>query len=150
MNKTKNILFAFAGVIFPIFVGLLHTFVHFRDLVNPEIESYLQHSIEIMGDKTPIWNAWGMMSVMMGLSFIVIGILNINSLQHSIRKGSMSFITLIGMIIYNMSVIYVGQMYDANPQFYGGMLGLVMILICLAIKIYTKDKIGLSHQQHIY
>lgn len=149
MNKTTTILFALAGIIFPIFIGGLHTVVHFQDLVNPDIQHYLQKPIEIMGDSTPIWNAWGMMSVMMGLSFIVIGILNINSLQNSVNNGSFPIVTLIGMIVYNLAVIYVGHTFDANPQYYGGMLGLTMILICLATKFSFYEKLHLSTEPQL-
>lgn len=144
MNKTTKTLFALAGIIFPNFIGALHTFVHFQDLVNPDIHSYLQQPIDIMGDSTPIWNAWGMMSVMMGISFIVIGILNIETLKNSVHNGSFPFVTLFGMIVYNLAVIYVGHTFDANPQYYGGMLGLTMILICLATTFSFNEKLHLS------
>lgn len=133
MNKFAIGFFTFIGIIMPIFVGLLHMYVHFNELILPEVQNYLQKPILIMKENTPIWDAWGVMSVMMGMSFIVIGILNINTLREAIKKRRFSLITLFAMLLYCCSSIYVGHTFNAVEQFYAGIVGSVMVLTCIAL-----------------
>ena len=64
--KAARIIYLMVGVIAPIFTGGLHTATHFSELTTPEIKSYLQKQVEILGNQQSLWNAWGVISIMMG------------------------------------------------------------------------------------
>lgn len=125
MNKISRILFVIAGIAMPILIGLLHTKVHFDDLVRPEIMALLQVNGEIAGTVQPLWNTWGIVSFMMGLSFIVIGLLCISHVSNRSRPSVWAYGAL---IIYYLGVIYVGIEFQSAPQHYGGIVGLAFIL----------------------
>jgi hypothetical protein len=132
MRKTSLILFAIAGIVMPIFIGLLHTYVHFTDLVTSEVFDIMQSEVIVMEKEQPAWNSWGMMSFMMGMSFIVIGIINISVLKTAQKyKSRISNIAYMAMIIYLLCVIYVGKTFEADPQFYGGIVDIFMILVSM-------------------
>jgi len=138
MSKTSRILYLIVGSVFPIFIGALHTFVHFQELVTPEVKEVLQHQISITGKIQPMWASWGIMSVMMGMSFIVIGLLNIHIFNKLSKDEYPPTMGILAMIVYLLSVIYVGHEFEAAEQFYGGLFGLTLITICAILKIRNK------------
>lgn len=134
MNKISRILFIIVGAIFPIFIGGLHTFTHFSQLITPEIKAFLQKEFVILNQSQSLWNAWGVVSFMMGASFIVIGILNISILKKTPKVEALPILAIIAMLIYQICVIYVGHEFEQAFQFYGGIFGLILLLICLATR----------------
>ncbi len=142
MNKTKiaRILFIIVGCIFPIFIGGLHTFVHFAELVAPQIQTFLQGTeFLILGEKQALWNTWGVVSFMMGASFIVIGLLNISLLRRIPKTSPLPILSIIAMILYQLGVIYVGYEFEQAFQFYGGIFGIVLILICFFLSLNSNN-----------
>ncbi len=131
---TKN-LFRVFGVIFPILIGALHTFAHFTDLIKPEVKEMLSKEIIILGESQLVWNAWGVMSVMMGMSFITIGLINISVLNKLKQNEHPPILAIIAMFIYQISVVYVGFEFDAANQFYGGIFGLILTTICAFLSL---------------
>ena len=138
--KISKILYLLAGVIFPIFIGSLHTYVHFKELVTPEIKAYLQKQIPLQGDQQSLWNVLGVVSVMMGASFIVIGILNFAMLRSLPKTNTIPILAIIGMMVYQVAVIYVGREFEAPFQFYGGMFGMGVFLTCLILTLRENSK----------
>lgn len=135
MNKTARLLFLLVGCIMPIFIGLLHTATHFSDLVTPEINTYLQKEIVILGQAQSLWNTWGIVSFMMGASFVVIGLLNISILRKLPKTESIPIMTIIAMLLYQICVTYVGFEFEQGFQFYGGIFGAVLMLVCLGLTL---------------
>ncbi len=131
MKKTSRILFAIVACIMPIFIGALHTFVHFTDLVKPDVQDYLLKEFVYSGTAQPLWNAWGIMSFMMGMSFIIIGMLNVSVLNRTPKTNSLPLLPVLSMVLYQLCVIYVGSVFNGVFQFYGGIFGLLLITICL-------------------
>lgn len=138
MKNLERRLYLFAGCIGPIFIGALHTYVHFKDLILPSIQKNLQIKIEITGQSqpVPIWNSWGIMSFMMGISFIIIGILNFSIIKNLNENQKIPTLPILAMIIYYFAVLYVGYTFNGQMQLYGGMFGLGMMIFC----IYTNFK----------
>lgn len=136
MNKLARILFLLVGCIFPIFIGALHTITHFKDLVTPEIFEYLQKEILILGEAQTIWNAWGTVSFMMGVSFIVIGLINISILK--VTSKALPVLPIVAMIVYLLCVIYVGYTFNGAFQLYGGIVGIILMFICLVLNFRIK------------
>ena len=130
-NKLVRILFTIIGVIMPIFIGLLHTYAHFTDLINPEVQSHLQQEIMVTGQTQIMWNTWGVMSVMMGISFIVIGLLNISIIRNTNKNSQFPTLPIFAMIFYLSAVIYVGLTFNADMQLYGGIAGMMLTIVCL-------------------
>ena len=115
----------------PIFIGLLHTYAHFTDLINPEVQSHLQQEIMVTGQTQIMWNTWGVMSVMMGISFIVIGLLNISIIRNTNKNSQFPTLPIFAMIFYLSAVIYVGLTFNADMQLYGGIAGMMLTIVCL-------------------
>lgn len=139
MNKIPRVLFLIVGCIFPIFIGGLHTTTHFVELVKPEIHDYLQKEVVILGQEQALWNTWGIVSFMMGVSFIIIGLLNISILKSVPKTNPLPLLSIIAMILYQLSVIYVGYEFEQGFQFYGGIFGLILISICLMLTLKNKQ-----------
>ncbi len=138
MKKLARILFLIVGSVFPILVGALHTKVHFAELVIPKVQSDLSGTLQIMGDTIVYYNCWGLMSLMMGISFIVIGLLNISTFIRLSKDDYPPVMSIVAMMIYLTAVIYVGVTFQADQQFYGGIFGMVLSTICLFLSL-KKD-----------
>jgi len=135
MNKIARILYLLVGCIFPIFIGGLHTMTHFSQLLTPDIKEYLQKEFVILGQAQSLWNTWGIVSFMMGASFIIIGLLNISIWR---KNASLPSLAISAMIIYQVCVTYVGFEFNQAFQFYGGIFGLLLLLICLILTLKNK------------
>ncbi len=133
MTKLAKRLFLIVGCIMPIFIGTLHSVTHFRELVTPEIHQYLQKGISVLGQDQPIWNTWGIVSFMMGVSFIVIGLLNISILKIVPKERSLPALPILAMILFQICVTYAGYLYNSGFQLYGGIFGLAIMLTCLVL-----------------
>ena len=133
MIKTSRIIYLIIGSGFTILIGALHMFAHFRYLITPAVNQHLQEGIDIFGEVAPMWNSWGVMSVMMGMSFIVIGLLNLYIFSRLPKDSKPPIAPLFIMIIYLISVVYVGSEFNALPQFYGGIFGIVLTSICILL-----------------
>lgn len=139
MIKTARILFVIFGTVMPILIGALHTFVHFKELLTPEIFEHLSTSFPINGRPTPLWNAWGLISFMMGASFIIIGLLNWTAFRqipkHTTPPVSNSFI----MLLYLICVIYAAHTFHAPEQFYGSIVGFILMSVTIFLSLKSKS-----------
>lgn len=131
MVKSARIIFIIIGSVFPILIGALHTFTHFNELTSDKVQHLLAESIPINGQEQTLWNTWGIMSFMMGLAFIVIGLLNFTTYRRLGKNEMPPIPTLLAMVIYLLGVIYVGHQFEQAPQFYGGVFGLILTSICM-------------------
>lgn len=122
----------------PIFIGGLHMVAHFQDLIKPEVQEFLQKEIEVTGQTQIMWNTWGVMSVMMGISFIVIGLLNLSTLINTPKMKVVPILSIVAMLVYLIAVIYVGNTFNASMQLYGGVVGMVLTVICLIFTLKAK------------
>lgn len=139
MMKASKLLFLLVGCIMPIFIGTVHTYVHFKDLMSPEIEQYLQKQFLIAGQEQSLWPTLGVVSFMMGISFIVIGLLNSSVLKSTDTNKILPLLPILAMVFYQLGVIYVGYEYNQPFQLYGGMFGLLLIIICLTLTLKVKS-----------
>jgi len=133
MRKTARVLYFITGVVFPILIGGIHTAVHFSDLNTPEVQSALSGELIIMGEPQTYWNTWGVVSVMMGISFIVIGLLNLHIFRRLNKIDYPPIFPLLAMVLYLSAVIYVGFTFNAAQQLYGGLFGMVLVLIAIVL-----------------
>ena len=60
MKNTAQIIYLCLGTIFPILIGSLHSWVHFKELIRPEIRAELAGPVVIMGKEQALWNSWGL------------------------------------------------------------------------------------------
>ena len=118
----------------PILIGALHTYVHFTDLAKDNVKETLSSPIIIMGTEQPIWNTWGLVSFMMGVSFIIIGLLNLAAIKNNIGNYP-PVLNIVVMIIYLACVIYAARIFGAAEQFYGGIVGMFLSIICLGLTL---------------
>ena len=131
-KKVSKIVFLLIGCVFPIFIGSLHTVTHFNDLVTPEIQVYLQKEFLILNKPQPLWYTWGIVSFMMGISFIVLGLTNGSTIKNLSKEKRLPLIPVIAILLFQICVTYVGYEYDQSFQFYGGIFGGILALICLS------------------
>jgi len=140
MSKTARTLYFIVGIVMPILIGGLHTATHFSQLLTPEIFDQLQKEIVLNGEVYTMWNTWGLMSFMMGISFIVIGIINLSIWLKLSTTDFPPILALLAMMLYLLSVIYVGFTFEASFQFYGGIVGSILALISLLISVINKKE----------
>ena len=139
MNRVSKIIFLLTGCIFPIFIGSLHTITHFNDLVTPEIQAYLHKEFSILNNPQPLWYTWGTVSFMMGILFFFLGLTNGSIIKKLSKSERPPPIPVIAILLFQICVTYVGYEYDQHFQFYGGIFGGTLVLICLAIAL-TQNK----------
>ena len=135
MLKSARIIFMIIGSIFPILIGALHLFTHFNELVTTNVQTLLSNTIPINGQEQILWHTWGIMSFMMGLAFVIIGLLNINIYKRLKKDDFPPLSTLLIMVIYLLGVIYVGNQFEQAPQLYGGIFGLTLTSICIFLTL---------------
>lgn len=133
--KLSRILFIIFGIVAPIAIGSLHTFVHFKDLMAPEINQYLQKEFFITDKVQPLWNAWGLMSFMMGAAFIIIGLLNWVTFRRLAKEEAPPVGSILVMMLYLICVIYAGYTFSAWEQFYGSIVGMIGMSVALFTSI---------------
>lgn len=125
-QKISRLLFLLVGVLVPIFIGLLHTYAHFKDLMQPHVEVILSKEITVMGEPQILMHTLGVVSFMMGASFITIGLLNMAWIKSAKTIPAMAYLA---MALYQLSVIYVGANFEQGFQLYGGSFGLLVLII---------------------
>ena len=138
MRKTARIIYVFIGCIFPILIGLLHTITHFGQLTTSNIQKLLDDPIVINGQEQTLWNTWGIMSFMMGIAFIIIGLLNVSTFLRLLKEEFPPISVLTIMIMYLIAVIYAGYQFEQIPQFIGGIIGFILTIFCIVIS-YQKE-----------
>lgn len=122
-----------------ILIGALHLEVHYRVLV-PETSATLTQlaDLDLGGITGNIYKMWQGFSFMMGVSFIIIGILVLVFM----RKWSQQYPPipiLVIMMILQGAVIYSGYYFFAAPQLYGGMVGLAFLAVSLTLTLVGKE-----------
>lgn len=140
MKKLSKHLYFLVGIVFPIFIGLLHLFAHFKYLVTPSVQKALNQPILIFNEEQIMYNTWGVMSVMMGTAFITIGLLNIVILKQAKDKNHPPVFALIGMLFYLITVVYIGITFNAKPQLYGSIFGIICIMISFGLIFSNKNQ----------
>lgn len=138
MKKTARIIYLLIGIVFPILIGALHTLTHFTQLVSKEVQGHLSPTILINGVEQTLWNTWGMMSFMMGVAFIIIGLLNLSIYRSLTREALPPVSAILAMMLYLLCVIYAGHQFEQSPQFFGGLFGFGLSSICLWIIVKEK------------
>ena len=144
MNPKRNqfirIVFLVTACRIPVIIGLMHLYVHFKELMHPGLRPFLMEEVTIATQKQPLWNTWGMTSYMMGISFIIIGLLNTIVLNRIPKKGTPSpwFLTLI--LCYYLNVLYAGITFEQNFQTYGGILCSSLLITVLIMVTMGEPK----------
>lgn len=124
----------------PITVGIIHTYVHFSDLLSPEIQDYLEKDFYYSGKEQPLWDAWGIANFMMGISFLVIGLLNIYIYRSLSKTDFPPLPAIFAMLVYILGVIFVGVQFQQSFQLYGGITGLILLSISLFLTLRKSTK----------
>lgn len=134
MQKLAKILYTINSTTC-IFIGLLHTHAHYKELVTNELKNLMDHEIVVTGIATNVFQLWQGMSLMMGLLLIIIGLSHLLILKELTKEqyppvgGSMI------MILMLIFVMFAGYHYFGGWQVYGGGAGLVVQSICLILSI---------------
>ncbi|MEM1127746.1 MAG: hypothetical protein AAGI71_13925 [Bacteroidota bacterium] len=131
MTQISRVLYVVFGILAPCGIGGLHLLVHVQDLTTPAVQELLAHPIAVAGAMQLAWHTWGVMSVMMGASFIIIGLLNVQLFRALPRHRAPSVPMVLVMMGYLACVVYVGYAYEAVPQRYGGIVGLIALAVAL-------------------
>lgn len=138
MEKLSRILSNVVAILF-VLIGILHTDVHFRELASIEVKSRLSiiHDISLLREQADIWKLWQGFSFMMGVGFIIIGMLRLLGIQtQNVRKEVMGAATMHLLLIV---VIFSGILFFAPPQIYGGVIGLILQFVSVALLIRSRQ-----------
>ena len=136
----KNLAKALYGInsITCIFIGVLHTIVHFQDLVTDEVRTTLDQSILVSGTESNIWNLWQGMSLMLGYLLIIIGLLHLFILFKTKKEAYPPIGGSLIMILMLSGVIYVGYYYFGSWQVEGGIGGIIVQSLCIILTLRNK------------
>lgn len=126
--------------ILPIIIGSMHLFVHFDELVSDQIRKHLLTEVTIVSKAQPLWNTWGMTSLMMGVSFIIIGVLNSIVFIGLPKKNHPSVSLLTIGFFYYLAVFYAGIEFQQNFQIYGGFICGILLLSALILAGVIRRK----------
>lgn len=126
---TSIILYLIGSTLF-IIIGILHTIVHFKQLVSDEVKQKISSigRIKVVNINAEVWKLWQGMSLLFGILLSVLGLNNILALQADASPPvSITLVTMAVLLI----VIYSGKKYFGNMQYYGGMFGFVLFGLSL-------------------
>ncbi len=123
-----------------IFIGSLHTLVHFQELRSDLIASKLGFEAPVQGLMANVFNLWQGMSLLMGIFIILLGLSHFVILSIS---GKNSFPPISSSLIFVLMqgfVIYAGLNFFTTWQVYGGSIGMLLqfIVITLCLKGLNK------------
>ena len=139
--KAARTLYLIIGAIFPISIGLLHTYSYFKDLITPAVKEFLNETLMVLGNEQSYFDTWGFVNFMMGAGFIVIGLLNLTIFQMMKKEDYPPIFALLSMVISLLCSIYAGHTFNAPPQFYGSIFGLMLTLIAIFLTLRKNLKV---------
>ncbi|MEL6193935.1 MAG: hypothetical protein AAFR66_17875 [Bacteroidota bacterium] len=140
MRKISNTLFLLVGVIFPILIGGLHTLTHFQALTSTLVQEKLGETFILFDKEESLYLTWGIMSFMMGVAFVIIGLLNAETFRRILQQKASPLIPMIIMSLYLACVIYAGYTFQQMPQFIGGIIGLCLAVVCILLSLRISQK----------
>lgn len=140
MLKLCRIIFLVVAARIPIIIGVMHLYIHFSKLVSPKVEDYLQKGAVISSESPQLWEIWGMTSFMMGLCFIIVGLLNSFTYLKLPKSGFPPLPSVLVMVLYYSGVFYAGIAFEQRFQLYGGLSGILALLLTLAIILRNDNK----------
>jgi len=139
MKKISRSIYFIFGVIAPIAIGALHLFVHFKELVTPEVQALLSTETIVNNLPTTYYNVWGLVSFMMGASFIIIGLLNLVVFRKLAKDAWPPVQMMLVMMLYLACTIYAGNEFNAMPQFWGSIVGMIGIITGIILTLKNRN-----------
>lgn len=137
MTKLAKILYGMNSVTC-IFIGLLHTYAHYTDLITADVKKLLNHDIVVTRQASNIWDLWQGMSLMMGFLLIIVGLLHLLIISRLKNEDYPPIGASVIMILMLVGVIYSGVYFFGALQVYGGIGGISLQSICLVLSIMKK------------
>lgn len=109
-----------------VFVGALHTAVHFAELAGADLEQRFDElgDIEVNGTIARSWDLFQGVSWLMGLFSIALGLVSLNALRAAQGRPPLG-ICLINMAMLG-AIVVVGVAHLGPLQIYGGLFGMTM------------------------
>lgn len=80
----------------------------------------------------------------MGVSFIIIGLLHLVIVEKQSREAYPFLLGWCAIILYLICVVYAARTFSALPQYYGGIIGLGLAILCLGLTL--KGRIQASRE----
>ena len=111
MKRLAKILYSVNSITF-MCIALLHTSVHYQELVTPEIQAMLNQSIPLQGAEESVWKLWQGFSFMMGAFMFFFGATHL-FIASQVNKNS--YPPILGSILVLITLI--GFDFSDN-QFY--------------------------------
>jgi len=137
MKKVARGIYWYNGIAF-LFVGALHTFTHYQQLLTPSLKTMMDHGLKVNGESSNVWELWQGMSLMMGLSFIIIGLFNLSTILNIARENYPPINTTLTMILMCLFVTYSGYHFFSPIILGGGVFGLLLQIVCLFILLKNR------------
>lgn len=134
MKKLSKALYGMNAVT-NIFIAVMHTMAHFKELVTDEIQNHLNHDIVVTGIESNVYDLWQGMSLMMGFNLFFIGVLHLYILLRTPKTAYPPIGGSIIMILMLMVVVVIGNAYFSQWQVYGGIIGIAVQSVCLFLSI---------------
>ncbi len=120
-----------------IFIGGLHLQAHYSKLINGETASLMAKEVPEMG--VTYYQLYIGFSFMMGVCFLVIGLLNLIGMKNLDKNAFPALATTITMIFLMSSVAYSGLHFFGPMQLYSGSIMSVLLTISLIFRLTNKS-----------
>ena len=139
MKKFSRAIHWMLGIGF-IFIGSLHLQAHYSKLLNVETANLMAQEVPGMPEMgVTYYQLYIGFSFMMGVSFVIIGLLNLVLMKSLAKDAFPAMATTISMIILMSCVAYSGLHFFGAMQLYSGSLMSVLLTISLVLKLTNKS-----------
>jgi len=124
MIKLSRTTFA-AGSIAFIFIGILHTYVHFAELTGADLRARFLSvgPVALQGNTVSAWDLFQGTSLLMGFFSIALGLILFATLVQTPRTRVPHWSVSLTTCVMLLAISSIGALYLSNFQLIGGFLG---------------------------
>ncbi|MEM9852905.1 MAG: hypothetical protein AAF841_00505 [Pseudomonadota bacterium] len=136
MIRLARALYIFVAVAF-VFIGLLHTQVHFADLASPALEARFDAVGPVLLQETQVraWDLFQGVSLLMGFFSAALGLTLIAALITA-GRGALPHTTLFLPVIAQLiAIAVIGALYLSPFQLIGGIVGALCLAFPLGVRL---------------
>ena len=134
MIKLSRTTFA-AGSIAFIFIGVLHTYVHFVELAGDNLRTRFVGigPVALQGNTVSAWDLFQGTSLLMGFFSVALGVILLATLVHVPRTQVPHWSISLTTCLMLLGISSIGALYLSNFQLIGGLVG----ILCFGLPAYS-------------
>lgn len=139
MTKIARLTFAVGSIAF-IFIGLLHSYVHFTELAGADLQLRFQEIglVALQGNTKNVWDLFQGVSILMGFFSIAFGSALLGVLGGVSKSAVPNAFVCLSAIVLLLGIAIVGGLYLSSFQVIGGIAGTICFGIPLFVRINAR------------